>query len=229
LSREPAYADGCLCPLGEPKDSSAILAYYAEDVAPDFNLEVRSLVEALARPGPIVLVDDFIGSGSQSISIFEQLLGAERTVDLHEARAEPLPVSLREELLDRGVAVVFAGGTNEGRERLQTRLGELGLSAEVEVAVTDLPTVFDTGIFDSEAQRDRLLERCRTVAFELLRDDGAGHDDAWLRDKLLGYGDYGFLVIFPYNTPTQTLSALWAAGTVSGIPWAPLFPRRPKR
>jgi len=48
-------------------------------------------------------------------------------------------------------------------------------------------------------------------------------------ERLLGYGNRANLVIFPYNTPTQTLTCIWASGQYNGAEWVPLFPRRKKR
>ena len=220
---------GALCPLGEPKDSSAILTYYSEDVAPEFGLVVQSLREALTTDKPVILVDDFIGSGRQSISLFEHLLGVERTVELNEVREQALPENLQEALRTRSVAVVFAAGTTEGAQRLQVRLAELGVNAEVHVGLLELPTVRDERIFASPRQQAAFLERCAYVGKQLLINEEVGHSAKWAEDKGLGYGDSGYLVIFPYNTPTQTLTALWAGGDVDGVPWEPLFPRRPKR
>jgi hypothetical protein len=35
------------------------------------------------------------------------------------------------------------------------------------------------------------------------------------------------MVLFPYNVPTMTITALWCSGeTETGIPWVPLAERR---
>jgi hypothetical protein len=61
-----------------------------------------------------------------------------------------------------------------------------------------------------------------------LLDEEAGHDHEWCSERALGYGNQAFLVLFPYNAPSQSLTALWATGDVDGAPWSPLFPRRKK-
>jgi deoxynucleoside triphosphate triphosphohydrolase SAMHD1 len=141
----------------------------------------------------------------------------------------PLPLGMREELRSRPVGVIFAGGTVDGRDRLMARLTELRLDATVDVGVTDLPSVYDPGLFENDSQRDAFLARCKEVAADVLLDESVGHDDAWAKEKLLGYGNLGYLVIFPYNTPTQSLSVLRSSGVTGEVPWAPLFLRRPKR
>jgi deoxynucleoside triphosphate triphosphohydrolase SAMHD1 len=42
----------------------------------------------------------------------------------------------------------------------------------------------------------------------------------------LGYANAEAMVIFPYNIPTMTVTALWCKGSVDGIPWIPLAERR---
>jgi len=49
-------------------------------------------------------------------------------------------------------------------------------------------------------------------------------DEEKLSRRLLGYGNGGHLIVFHYNVPTMTLTALWCEGPG----WKPLFPRREK-
>ena len=54
----------------------------------------------------------------------------------------------------------------------------------------------------------------------------------WEADKIsqraLGYGNDAYLVAFPYNVPTATLTLLWSEGKVGGNDWLPLLRRRKK-
>ena len=67
----------------------------------------------------------------------------------------------------------------------------------------------------SEA-RTELEERCRDIGMQLL-DDNPRHDREWRAKRALGYGNEAFTVVFPYNTPTQTLTCLWKSGKVDGV------------
>ena len=49
-----------------------------------------------------------------------------------------------------------------------------------------------------------------------------------IEQRALGYGGRSYLLVFPYNTPTQSLTLLWGEGTVDGWQWLPLLPRRRK-
>ncbi len=102
------FAAGALCPLGAPKDSSAVTTYWAGDGQRYGNPQVLSLGDALARPDvPIMFVEDFIGSGQQSVSILEAWLSAEPTTKLGEAR-EPLSSAAAQQLCERKLGFVFA-------------------------------------------------------------------------------------------------------------------------
>lgn len=227
MDGHPAFEGGFLCPLGEPKDSSAVVTYYAGDVAQQYGLRVRSLDDALARGRPIIFVDDLIGSGNQTASILETWLGLQPVVDLKEER-QPLTLDQGNLLRGRPLGFVFAGGLPQGVERLRQRISELGLDATVEVGETNLPRAFEPGTFASTEQETAFRAICETVARGVLLDLAKGHDEAWTQNRVFGYGNDALLVIFPYNTPTQTLTCLWARGNVAGAPWVPLFPRRPK-
>jgi deoxynucleoside triphosphate triphosphohydrolase SAMHD1 len=219
---------GSLVPLGEPKDSSSVLTYYAGDVGSRFDLVGRYLGEALQHGGPIVFVDDFIGSGRQAASIVEAWFG-ERTVDLKEERGRPLPTESQALLRQRDLAFAFTAGRLEGVDLLHRRCIDLELSVRIDVEITNLNSVFDEDVFDSQKQRLTFIERCEEVGRALLLEPERDHDEEWVAERALGYGNGGYLVVFPYNTPTATLTALWASGKVGGVPWEPLFPRRPKR
>jgi hypothetical protein len=222
-----SFAAGALCPLGEPKDSSAVTTYWAGDGRQSEGLQVLSLGDALAQSDlPIVFVEDFIGSGQQSVSILEAWLGVKSTTHLGEER-KPLSSAAAQQLRERKLAFVFAAGQDEGATKLRQRAQELDLSAEVFLAVDSAPKAFDG---PNVKGRDKLKEFCRSVGHELLLDpDDSDHDEEWATDRALGYGNDAFLVLFGYNTPTQTLTCIWKDGMYECVPWMALFPRRPKR
>ncbi len=221
----PDFKGAIVCPLGAIKDSAAIVTYYARDLIPSLPLQTMSLSDALATTSPerpIIFLDDFVGSGSQSISIVESWLGAEPTTDLGEERNETLPEHSIDQLRARKLAFVFGATMQDGLNHIKSRCLELGLS-RVETyahwAPTDLPRAFDQGKLAG------LKAACERIGSQLVTDVG---EETKRRERILGYGNQALLVLFPYNTPTQSLTCLWKAGIVNGVPWAPLFPRRKK-
>jgi deoxynucleoside triphosphate triphosphohydrolase SAMHD1 len=221
-----AFVGAAVCPLGQPKDSSAVTTYWAGDGQQARGLDVLSLGDALLTADrPVVFVEDFIGSGQQSISILEAWLGADPTTELGERR-EQLSDAAARQLRERKLAFVFASGQRLGLDALRARTVALGLDAEVLLASESAPRAFAGAAGEARA---RLADFCQRVGYELLLDSGAGHDEAWARERALGYGNNAFLVLFGYNTPTQTLTCLWKDGMFEEVPWMALFPRRSKR
>jgi hypothetical protein len=214
IGRDGEFAS--VVPLGDAKDSSAVTTYYAGDIDA---LTIRSLGDALRRDDGIVFAEDFVGTGAQTVSLLESLLGVEPTTGLNEEREAPLPAELQALLRGQRLAIVFAAGRRVGADAVKDAAGRLDLSLEVYLNQELAPTAeFTDG--------SPFAERCRHIGNQLLTD--GDHDDAWVAARELGYGNQGFLTVFPYNTPTQTLTCLWKSGTVDGIEWVPLVPRRPK-
>jgi deoxynucleoside triphosphate triphosphohydrolase SAMHD1 len=205
-------------PLGEAKDSSSVTTYEAGDIDV---LKVRGLRSALGHEGSILFAEDFVGTGNQTISLLENLLGVEPTVDLHEEREDALPPDVRDLLMSRQLAIVFSCGRREGAEAVKAAGQRLNLNLDVYLHEAASPSALDASA--------EFLERCREIGRQLLEDDDPNHDAAWVEERILGYGNQAFLIAFPYNTPTQALTCLWKAGVVDGVEWVPLLPRRPKR
>lgn len=225
-SKGESFQVAGICPLGEPKDSSAVTAYWSGDGQRQGQMPVLSVGDALSRPDlPLVFVEDFIGSGQQSISILEAWLNAERTTDLGEERP-PLDEDAAATLTKRKLAFAFAAGQLDGAKLLESRAADLGLDATVYVHDAAAPRAFGPAV---AKERAALETFCRSVGEALLLDPENGHDEEWVAKRALGYGNNGFLVLFGYNTPSQALTCLWKEGEYEEVPWMPLFPRRTKR
>jgi HD superfamily phosphohydrolase len=207
-----------LAPFGEPRDSSAIWTYHAGDIARAHGLDIVQ-VDSLPAGRPLLFIDDFIGTGAQAISILESWFDVPSTTGLNEPR-DPLPESLRLLLRESdNIAFVFAAGTTEGRDAFSRRLRELRIQADVYVHDVAVPKLADL------ATSPEFLAKAEDVGRALLSD---GREPEWVEERVLGYGNDGYLVVFSHNTPTQTLTCLWEEGVYDGVPWVPLFPRRKK-
>lgn len=230
LESNADFEGAFVCPLGGPKDSSAICTYEAADIQEDYEFSIISLADALAssEDRPILFVDDFVGSGKQSVYILENLLGEKSSYNLGEAR-QTLSEALRKTLRERRLGFLFAAGLNEGVNLLEERTKSLGLVARISVSIREgeLPFAFPEG--RSSAAQRRLRERCLNIGRALLNDGELHHTPEWIEERALGYGNGGLLVVFPYNTPSQSLTCLWKEGTVEARHWSPLFPRRKKK
>jgi hypothetical protein len=135
---------------------------------------------------------------------------------------------MQQALRSRKVAFVFAAGTTSGAATLESRAREIGLDAEARVLTSDafLPTAFESVQYASEEQKSSFRTKCEGIGRELLSTSGA--EPERVTQRVLGYGNKAYLVVFPYNTPAQTLTCLWSEGMYHGFPWLPLLPRRKK-
>lgn len=226
------YRGGSVVPLGQPKDGSSVVGYYdAGDAARRYGCVVRTLSDALLHEVPIVFVDDFTGRGSQTISTLEGLLGSPDTQGLNALRPEPLAERFRDELRQRPVAFVYAAGLDQASPALVAALSRLGLvDADVYVHLKQrqLSCLDEIVLPKLGSQGVAFRDECDRIGRQLLDDGLARHDEQWRAERALGYGNHGLLVVYPYNTPTVTLTAIWKAGKVDGHDWRPLLPRRPK-
>ncbi len=228
MDGHPEFCNGFLCQFGSPRDSSAVTAYFTGDVTQLYGLRPLPVHDALRLDGPIVFVDDIIASGNQAAGILETWLGLPHAVDLHEDHGEPLGEAFQTRLRERRVAFVFSAGFSDGVKQLFQRSREMGIEACVMAHLTDadLPSVFSSAIFTDERQAKAFREKCREIGLALLHERSAGKPAGWAAERALGYGNHGLLVVFPYNTPTHTLTCLWARGKFESVDWFPLFPRR---
>ncbi len=222
LEQNPSFHGASVCPLGEPKDSSTIITYYAGDVAAEFGCTVRSLPDALLAGGPVIFVDDYIGRGSAAITVLENWLGVENTQDLSQVRAGALSDRARKALTETDIAMVFVAGRTAGQDNLLRKANELGLRATSWIHRRDLPTL-DGLAGVSSAAKDDLIAFCRNRGEEALVSEGTRSPE-WIADRLLGYGNEGVLVVSSYNTPTAAPTCFWH----DGPDWRALFPRRKK-
>ena len=119
-----------------------------------------------------------------------------------------------------------------GCNELGTTLKELGVEGVTQVGIDaiHLPRAFDGSSveYDSDDVKNAFRARCEEIGSALLRTSAGAIGEEKIMNRALGYGNHGFLVAFPYNTPTQTLTMLWSSGQVDGWDWLPLIPRRKK-
>jgi deoxynucleoside triphosphate triphosphohydrolase SAMHD1 len=220
---------GCwVCPFGDPRDSSAVITYYAGDLWGKYSFREATLETALQEGElPILFVDDFLGSGGQAEDIIRGWFGLRGGADEgHSSLSKQARLSLKA----RKLAFVFSLGWSEGRAAIERELTSLSLTGEVHLDrfVDTVPNVMDEALYpDSDAKAD-FLSYCRNVADELLRSTKPGWSKPKRESRLLGYGNRGLLVCNNQNTPSHALTLLWCEGRYLGRPWLPLLVRREK-
>jgi HD superfamily phosphohydrolase len=234
-----------VCPLGASGDSSAFLSYLMNDLPSDARRPVLSLELALERGGPagdgnarIVLWDDFCGRAGHTATTLAQwlalpTLGGDDEILLDEKLVSQLNAERAEAFRACDVTIAFALARPSGITKLREYATRHELSKvevlDAEVALVETNRLLDSPHVvaddnDRSALRSFLEERMRTeLAPNVVRAERAWTTKK-LEERLLGYGGEAHLVVFSYNVPTVTLTALWAEGPT----WRPLFPRRSK-
>ncbi len=228
INSDAIWSDARVVPLGGPKDSGNLSAYYASDIQ---SVRTDTIDNALASDSPIIFIDDFIGSGGQAIRLMEELLrlpySSNRAAD-EERRYNPTEDQANK-LRDRRFAFVYAAGWNSGKQNLESKLSEYKVNASVHVGLTEnqLSRLDDLRL---EVGYEAFALQCRVIGRSLLLSRTEKRPTAEEADeRALGYGNSGLLITFPQNTPSQSLTCLWSGGTVDDVEWIPLLPRRPKR
>ena len=234
LSRHNEFKGCYLCQLGGPRDSSAVITYYAQDLADSWGVKAVPLQDALAEADrPILFVDDYLGTGRQAVSIMKKWLNETYEEQLDEDHGKHLPAVLAQAFRKGRLGFSFVLGTKPGEDRLIEEMAKSGIKASVYVHQNEstLPRAFgEKGIaYVSQEAGQRFETRCRDIGAQLLnRQQGREWDEAKIADRALGYGNNSYLIVFPYNVPTACLTMLWSEGSVDGNDWMPLLPRRKK-
>jgi HD superfamily phosphohydrolase len=216
-----------IVPLGGPKDGSAIMSYYSGDNGLGWKAE--TIENALISDAPIVFVDDFIGTGRSATGILYGWLDKSPPEPLNETRP-PLPKDLAERLANRPLSFVFTTSLDDGKPYLEKTLADAKLTATVfsDNSQGTIPSLDKLKADFPKLPWFEFQEFCKDVGLQTLKDGDPKHDDDWRKARALGYGNLGLLLVSAFNTPTATLTAIWAQGKYAGRDWAAVFPRRPK-
>jgi deoxynucleoside triphosphate triphosphohydrolase SAMHD1 len=213
LDVDPSKAVGCV--LGDPDESSNAVTYLVRDafLSKRIPLERIDNVGSL-QPDTIVLVDDFVGKGTRSAGVLSSWLGV-------GTDARPLPAIGQEHLRAARIVLIFAAGLPGAKERITEMLTGTGLQPEVYVHDEDLPTIHTVGL---RGEDRRLIALLTDIGKEVLARSKRFQQQQQV-ERALGFGNKGLLAVFPYSTPKQTVTALWASGEYQTGHWQALFPR----
>ena len=234
IGRNPEFASASVISLSKGNDSSQIVQYFAADVGGALTFHGSLATAAIAGgDAPLLVVDDFCGSGGQWANLIGSLFGnAElKRPDLNEQRSLGLEPE-REYLQNRKVAFVFTAGWTTGALVVRAAAEKVGIDAQVYVHLTetDLPFAGDV-LARSERLRDyapTFLATASLIGESLLKESEPDWPPEKVEQRKLGYGNRGMLLFFPYNAPSQTMTCMWGEGTIDGVRWDALIRRRKK-
>ncbi|MDL2279174.1 HD domain-containing protein [Desulfovibrio sp. OttesenSCG-928-G11] len=236
--------------LGSQSDSSSHIAYYWNDVLaklketnkPLFTIESLGALERdLSLQGSnkaLVFYDDAFATGTQVISIFQQLIGippkdrASKAEHAYTLSQESIDI-----LKSREIYILYCYGNDEDAQNVKKTLARYGLKIECICAKQFPSSLFDPSRYDQSISADHLTQIkvvYSQIGEKLLRARKCinsiwdkGWDEKKATSYSLGYGGREQGVVFAWNTPSYTLTPLWCQGT-EDFPWNPLFPRQDK-
>lgn len=191
---------------GAGKSGHLYARWYRDELKlrPDNALEFNnpsSVVEKLKKvEDPIVvIVDDFIGTGSQAIDFFTKI-------------ADWFTKVQRELSLGPRTFLVAIAGFEHAKDRVETELARLGVQTNVHICDPIGP---EDKCF---AENNRIFEdeRSRREALEIALREGR---KLW-PEHPLGFEDSQCLIVFSDSCPNNTLPIFW-----SSREWFPLFER----
>ena len=240
LERELAAQPGeslVVAPLGEQTGSTAIIRYLAaHSTVKDrvtFADDISSALEMTKSGQRIHFIDDCLLSGTQTLSILGDWMGARAHKPNHTIYSRPLQASLKKQLLERHMVFSYCVAIDSGVKRFRRDLPATGLRSE---QITQISGVIDPASakafeplgpvgWASEEERSAVKTFASEVGYDLLREREA--EKEWpagrRSESALGYSDAQRLLVFPYNVPKSTVTMLWEKGN-SARPWQPLFP-----
>jgi hypothetical protein len=219
--------------LGNQTDSGSIFPYRLRGKIDNDKIILSEISDSTINKCDImVLYDDNINSGLQLINIFAELLDEKNNlpddINLSESHISSLSEkNAKQKLKTMPKYFVFTIGFEnielELKEKMDTYFGISGDTIHVKLykeLKKDLK-IF-TGkdsIFDIE-NKIKLKKFIESKGEELLRKENKSENK--INTCKLGYANAESMVVFPYNVPTMTITALWCRGEN----WIPLVPRR---
>jgi hypothetical protein len=217
------------CPLGDASGSTGLMSYLASHWGLSnvkFEPDIRSALENTEASNPICLVDDGAFSGVQITNILHDMLGTRELQPHHTQYCEKLadPQRLRE----RSIRVCLALCCDKALANFSKQFPPMNFSdmkyrfshLEVERSKPFEPSM--AFIWDSQEDRREARDIFSKIGKQLLT--GMGYTAERLEQSSLGFGNDQRLIVYQYNVPKSTVTALWKSGEVDGRIWEPLFP-----
>jgi HD superfamily phosphohydrolase len=229
LQKNPDFQNASIVGLSQGNESSQIIQYYAADVSANFKF-YASISDAAKenRNAPVIFVDDFCASGGQITNTLGSWFDKKtlKKPGLNEQRNLALEPE-KDFLRNHKLAFCFVAAWNDGLKAVQDAINELELNGTVYAHLHehDLPIAFPESVGDLDVQED-FRARCAAIGRQLHSDEH--WDEKKMSERLLGHGNKGLLLFFPYNAPAQSLACMWKSGTANGDEWHSLIPRRKK-
>ncbi|MBK8945386.1 MAG: HD domain-containing protein [Ignavibacteriae bacterium] len=225
--------------LGGVADSGNRLVYHLRESIESYSLDEPSKIDdALINNSDCLLIfDDNVNSGLQLINIIGELLNEKDKIDieliLNEAHINPLTTErAKKRIKEMDIYFVYIVGKNKSDKQIKKHLNKFfgfdedKIHFSINTILKDEDRLFTGSNSDFNHEKKKELRvYLEEIGEKLLRNEGKNKDKI---DRCkLGYSAAEAMVLFPYNVPTMTITALWCKGNLDeDIPWFPLAERR---
>lgn len=233
-----------LCSLGNFQDSSGIIANHVNVINNHFNERwVVKRPEEISVDdcnGTIVFIDDAFYTGIQLTSIFESIVGVpieKRKVE--ESHVAPLHPNILQSLRKRKIYLSFIYGNPNKKENILQTLRDMEIPIKDIIAYQSFPEPYFEKEYpnNQEQQREIVRKYFHKAGTELIyyksHDENGKYRKHWNEERannsVLGYENAQQLLVFPWNTPTYTLTPLWLGCDKQEFNWNPIFTRIDKK
>jgi hypothetical protein len=169
----------------------------------EFAIRMTRHVAAGGRVDSIVIVDDMVGTGKSLLGNVEKFVGA---------NSDSIPSSVP-------IRLISLVATSDGQRRILDGIGKLD-RADIDFrpckVLGDDSFAFPESVIGWSSNDDR--DRAKALCLDLGKKIYSANP--------LGFGGKGLLLVFPTNTPNNSLPILHTPSRVGGgKAWRPLFPR----
>jgi HD superfamily phosphohydrolase len=224
--------------LGGAGDSGERFNYYMRTAIDKFGLDSPAKItdNLIMESDILVVYDDNINSGKQLLNIFAELLSQKdklpSNIRLNEKHISSLSTQeSMTKLLNMPIYFVYIIGTAGVENKVKKQLHEFlkfhstNIHISINKILTEEARIFSGKdlVFNHEKKKE-FKEFLEEKGRKLLLAEGRQFEKA--EAGKLGYAGAEAMVLFPYNIPTMTITALWCKGEGDGIPWIPLAERR---
>jgi HD superfamily phosphohydrolase len=244
--KSKGYKKNYIVKLGNLFDSAGHLSYYFNDVKEKETITfIESVPDALElafndTESSILFFDDGAYSGKQAVSIFQELMGVpieQRAT--YEKHGNELASEYKEKIKNINIILGFICFNSQSENYILEELKKLGICNVCIVYEHDLinKKVFEpqTNIFKSKEQLIIVEKYMKEIGYEVLKStktEEGKFKKNWSEERInnsaLGYNDAQQIVVFDFNIPTYSLTALWQNGTYKRREWKGLFQRTDK-
>ena len=222
--------------LGTVSDSGGHLAYYLRSVLEIHDVEPREFTEGFILENErLVFYDDNINSGLQLVNIFAEMIDEKDKLPqdclLDEKHHRKLVTKEAKEKFKRmPIYIAYIVGNENATAKVKSVLSKLGFNPDNihisvhEVLQTKAKIFSGSDSIFNHVQKKELRDFLSQIGAKLLKAENKNAEK--VESCKLGYANAEAMVLFPYNIPTMTITALWCRGDIDGTPWIPLAERR---